>query len=154
VRLLDAGGTPAVYRTGERLAVEVVCESDDPALALHVGVGLNRYEGTEVAAFATHQDGLPPLTGATGYRLRLEIPRLPLVKGEFSLYVFLLDEPGLHVFDERTVPLALRVEGTGYRFGLVEIEHGWRLAAVAAEGAARQGAAAEDAARVILSPAR
>jgi ABC-type polysaccharide/polyol phosphate transport system ATPase subunit len=132
VRLLDDEGSPAVYRIGDSLALEIACETADPELPLHVGVGLNRYEGAEVSAFATHVDGHQPLRGATEYRLRLLLPRLPLVKGDFSLYVFLLDEPGLHVFDERMVPLALRVESDDYRFGLVEIEHSWDLPPAAA----------------------
>ena len=65
--------------------------------------------------------------GDTRYRLRLSIPRLPLVKGEFTLYVFLLDESALHVYDERIVPAAFRVDSSAYRFGLVDVDHAWEL---------------------------
>lgn len=124
---LDGGEAPAVYRRGEPLAMEIQCESDDAGLPFHVGVGLNRVEGTEVAAFSTHHDGRPPISGSRRHRVRLVLPALPLVKGEFTLYVFLLDEAGLHVYDERVVPSALRIESSGYRFGLVEVEHAWEV---------------------------
>jgi lipopolysaccharide transport system ATP-binding protein len=91
-------------------------------------VGIDRFDGVQVCAFATHQSGHPPFTGRRHYRLRLEVPELPLLKGEFSLYVFLLDEQGLHVFDRRVEPVAFRVESEGYRFGLFEVPHAWELA--------------------------
>jgi hypothetical protein len=56
------------------------------------------------------------------------VPALPLVKGEFTVYVFLLDENGLHVFDQCILPAALTVENPAYRFGIVEIPHHWQEA--------------------------
>jgi lipopolysaccharide transport system ATP-binding protein len=126
---LDAPGHPAVYRNGDSLSVEVGCQAISAQTELHLGVGINRVDGTEVAAFATHLDGRPPLSGETAYRLRLQLPRLPLLKGEFTLYVFLLDESGLHVYDEQVVPSAFRVACDEYRFGLVHLEHAWSLIA-------------------------
>jgi len=115
----------AVLRPGAELAVEVEWESSDPALAFHLGVGLNRADGVEVGAFGTQADGLPPLSGATSYRARLAIPELPLVKGEFSLYLFLLGEQGLHVYDRRVLLGAFRVAQSRYAFGIVRLDHQW-----------------------------
>jgi lipopolysaccharide transport system ATP-binding protein len=126
VRLAGAG-VSSVYRTGDTMTVEIEVAAESPDLELHVGVGVNRAEGTEVAAFSTHQSGRPPLRGRRSYRLRLAIPRLPLVKGEFSLYVFLLDQAALHVYDQRILASAFRVESGAYRFGLVEVDHEWEL---------------------------
>ncbi len=124
---LAGRGAPSVYHRGEPLILEIDVEADSPDTELHVGVGVNRAEGTEVAAFSTHHGGREPLSGDTDYRLRLVIPRLPLVKGEFSLYVFLLDQAALHVYDQRILPAAFRVESEAYRFGLVEVDHVWEL---------------------------
>ena len=128
-RLVEVSvGAPAaspVYRTGDRLTVDITCESDSPDRALHVGIGINRNDGVEVAAFSSYHDGLEPLAGELRHRLRLEVPALPLVKGEFALYVFLLDEAGLHVYDERIVPAAFEVESPEYRYGLLDVEHHW-----------------------------
>jgi ABC-type polysaccharide/polyol phosphate transport system ATPase subunit len=126
VRFAGAEGRPARFspRDPVDLVVEVV--STDPALPLHVGIGLNRVDELEVASFATHQDGEPPLRGARRYRLRLELPELPILKGEYTLYVFVLDEHGLHVYDQQVFPSAFVVQGDAYRFGLVAVDHRWR----------------------------
>jgi lipopolysaccharide transport system ATP-binding protein len=115
----------AQLASGDSLELEIDWESTDPGLAFHVGVGVNRSDGVEVCSFATHLDGLPPSSGGTTYRARLAVPALPLVKGEFTLYVFLLDESGLHIYDQRVIPGAFRVRSPGYSFGLVRIDHAW-----------------------------
>jgi lipopolysaccharide transport system ATP-binding protein len=120
-------GAESLYDQGDSLEVEIEWESEDPRLAFHVGVGINRSDGIEVCSFATHLDALPPRSGERSYALRLEIPRLPLVKGEFTLYIFLLDERGLHIYDQRILQSAFTVRSPAYAFGLVQIEHAWDL---------------------------
>lgn len=141
-RSVAAAGGPSRlrFRSGEELGLELAWESRDPSLGFHVGVGVNRVDEVEVFSFATHRDGVRPVTGAGEHRIRLELSELPLVKGQFTIYVFLLDDRGLHVYDRRILPAAFDVESPSYAFGLVETEHRWRveepagLAAVAAGG--------------------
>jgi ABC-type polysaccharide/polyol phosphate transport system ATPase subunit len=116
-----------LFTQGDSWELEVEWETADPALAFHLGVGINRADGVEVCSFATHLDGLPPSTGELAYTARLAIPRLPLVKGEFSLYIFLLDEGGLHIYDQRVIQSAFNVRSPAYAFGLVHVEHAWDL---------------------------
>jgi lipopolysaccharide transport system ATP-binding protein len=116
-----------LYRHGDDWELEVEWEAVEPGLAFHLGVGVNRSDGVEVCSFATHVDGLPPLSGRSRYRLRLRIPALPLVKGEFTLYIFLLDEEGLHIYDQRVLPNAFTVHSPSYAFGLVQVEHAWDI---------------------------
>jgi lipopolysaccharide transport system ATP-binding protein len=116
-----------LYTQGDPWELEVEWRTEDPRLAFHLGVGVNRSDGVEVCSFATHLDGLPPSTGARAYTARLAIPRLPLVKGEFTLYIFLLDEGGLHIYDQRVIQSAFNVRSPAYAFGLVHVEHAWDL---------------------------
>lgn len=127
-RLLSAtlDGESALYRVGQPWVLDVEWRSEDPSLAFHLGVGINRVDEIEVTSFATHMDHLEPATGERFYRARLEIPALPLVKGEFTLYVFLLDELGLHVYDQKIVRSAFVVDSPTYAFGLVRVDHRWR----------------------------
>ncbi|HLE84588.1 MAG TPA: ABC transporter ATP-binding protein [Thermoanaerobaculia bacterium] len=121
------------YRPGDLLGLEIEWQSSDPGLPFHVGVGVNRNDEVEVLSFATHLDGLEPVSGRSRHRVRLEIPELPLLKGRFKIYVFLLDGEGLHIYDRRILPGAFEVESPAYVFGLVAAEHRWeRSAAVAA----------------------
>ncbi|HEX3557230.1 MAG TPA: ABC transporter ATP-binding protein [Thermoanaerobaculia bacterium] len=126
VRLVEPAAEN-LYRPGEAWELEVEWETADPSLAFHLGVGINRLDGVEVCSFATHQDGLPPRSAATRYAARLRIPALPLIKGEFTLYIFLLDEEGLHIYDQRVLPNAFTVHSPSYTFGLVRVDHAWEL---------------------------
>ncbi len=67
------------------------------------------------------------MSGARAYSGRLAIPSLPLVKGEFTLYIFLLDEEGLHIYDQRVIPGSFHVRSPAYAFGLVQVDHAWSL---------------------------
>jgi ABC-type polysaccharide/polyol phosphate transport system ATPase subunit len=116
-----------LYAQGDPWELEVEWETADPRLAFHLGVGINRSDGIEVCSFSSHLDGVPPVSGETLYTARLAIPSLPLVKGEFTLYIFLLDEKGLHIYDQRIVQRAFTVQSPAYSFGLVQVDHSWSL---------------------------
>ncbi len=120
-----AGAVP-LFAPGEPWELEVEWEAESRDLGFHVGVGINRIDDLEVLSVATHLDGRPPLRGRTRYRLDLLLPRLPLVKGEFTLHVYLLDEVGLHVYDQRICRRAFGVHRPGYAFGVVEVDHVWQ----------------------------
>jgi ABC-type polysaccharide/polyol phosphate transport system ATPase subunit len=119
-------GAVPLFAPGDDLELEIEWESRRDDLAFHVGIGINRIDDVEVGSLATHLDGRPPMTGRTRYRLGVVLPRLILVKGEFTLYVFLLDEVGLHIYDQRIYRRAFGVHGTGYAFGMVTLEHHWQ----------------------------
>jgi ABC-type polysaccharide/polyol phosphate transport system ATPase subunit len=135
-------GAVPLFAPGNDLELEIEWESERADLAFHVGIGINRIDDLEVGSLATHLDGRPPMTGRTRYRLGVVLPRLILVKGEFTLYVFLLDEVGLHIYDQRIYRRAFGVHGPGYAFGMVTLEHHWQEPAGRAEPAARAAAAA------------
>ncbi|MEM6455717.1 MAG: ABC transporter ATP-binding protein [Acidobacteriota bacterium] len=134
VRALDAGDdasssdAPRIARGGG-IVVDVTWTVAAPATPTHVGVGLNRAsDGIEVCAFTTRTAGVGPFVDAPQHRVRLVLPNLPLIKGAFTLYVFVLDDAGLHIYDQRIVPDAFVVEADAdgsYRFGLVELAHRW-----------------------------
>jgi lipopolysaccharide transport system ATP-binding protein len=119
-------GVVPLFAPGDPWELEIEWESASPALAFHVGVGINRIDDLEVCSFATHLDGRRPMSGSTRYRIRVSLPRLPLVKGEFTLYVFLLDEAGLHIYDQRVYRRVFGVQGKGYAFGLITVDHRWQ----------------------------
>ena len=110
-------------RAGDRWGLLIEWECDDPGLSFHLGIGVNRSEGTEVFACATL--GCPgfPVTGARRHRVLLDVPHLPLVKGDFDVYVHLADENGLHVYDRDRLSPGFSVRSDDYNFGLVTVEH-------------------------------
>lgn len=122
VRLL----TGDTLKQGDPLELEITWTSEDPEAAFHLVVGLNRLDEVEVASFLSHQNGAGPWSGARDHQVVLEIPDLPLVKGGFKLYIFLLAEDGLHIHDTRILDNAFTVEYDDYPFGYVSIDHRWR----------------------------
>ena len=130
VRLLGPEGESGTYRLGDPWTLELTWESEHPGERFHLGVGVNRLDEIEVFSCGTHRDGLPAFTGAQHYRVQLQVPRLPLAKGEFSIYVFLLDGEGLHVFDRRLIREAFAAASPIYSPGFLEVEHRWEGGAV------------------------
>jgi lipopolysaccharide transport system ATP-binding protein len=118
----DDGGA---FRDGDSWWLEMTCESEAPSIGLHLAVGIDRSDGVQAFACSTRDDGRAPLTGRTRYIVRLTVPSLPLVKGQFTAYVFLMDAGGLQVFDRRILPGILEVIAPAYRAGLVSVAHGW-----------------------------
>ncbi len=112
-------------RYGDSLALDVAWESVDPEQPYHVAIGIDRSDGVQVMAFSTLHDDLPPFRGATSYETRLEIPHLPVIKGEYVIYVYLMDEAGLHAFDVRILERAFAIESPQYEVGLLKVEHSW-----------------------------
>ncbi len=107
--------------------LEIEWESDDARRAFHLAVGIDRVDGVQVCAFATQDHEAGPFSGQHHYRLRLRVPELALLKGEYALTVFLLDEEGLHVWDRVVEPRAFRIEPDRYRVGVLELPHSWEL---------------------------
>jgi ABC-type polysaccharide/polyol phosphate transport system ATPase subunit len=112
-------------RRGDSVAIDISWVCEDPGSNFHICVGLNRMDEVVVASFLSKRDGVGPWTGARTHRVRLEIPNLPLVKGGYKLYVFLLAEDALHIYDTRILDDAFRVEFDEYPMGIVEVDHRW-----------------------------
>ncbi len=117
--------TGTTYRHGGPLELEIRWSCDNPEMAFHLCVGLNRPDEVEVASFLSSRSGAGPWTGRTRHTVRLEISELPLVKNTFKLYVFLLAEDALHIHDTRILEDAFTVEYDEYPFGIVKIPHRW-----------------------------
>ncbi len=120
-----AAHNDGAHRLEEPFRVDVEWTSERPELHFHLGLGIDRRDGVQIAAFSTHYDGRSPFTGRVRYRVTFELPALPITQGEFTLYVYLLDEAALHVYDQRLLPQALRVRSERYRTGLLDARHSW-----------------------------
>jgi hypothetical protein len=125
VRILRGRAGEESYRvaTGEDLAIEVRLRRPNPAERVHVGVAVERSDRVLVFARTTLMDGLSIPDGVD--RVRIELPRFPLLQGQYSVYAVLLDEAGIHFIHEVPVPDHLVVENPGREVGVFEAEHRW-----------------------------
>ncbi len=123
-------GEAGHYPPHEPFVLEVEWGCQDPALAFHLAVGIDRIDDVQVLSFSSRQEGLAAATGHRQYRARLMVPELPLLKGSFTVYVFLLDESALHVFDRRMLRGALVIDNPEFVAGLVRTGHRWEVEAL------------------------
>jgi lipopolysaccharide transport system ATP-binding protein len=114
------------------VAGEVYSPDGRPPVVL---IGLVRADGTPVYGVATDMDGVRPRAiAADRYAFEVEFPSLPLLPGTYAVRVHALDPEGVRMFDTLEKPLV--VSGSAREFGLVRIEHRWRVADAAAPSAA------------------
>jgi ABC-type polysaccharide/polyol phosphate transport system ATPase subunit len=126
VRVLDAGGAPTGnVNPGDGIQIEIAVESLKPETRYHVAVAIDSQDGRCIFAAGTHQDGAKPLTGGTHYETRLSIAEFPVNTGSFSASVFLLDENGLHIYDQVVVPAAIRVVSPRWTPSLLRVGYQW-----------------------------
>jgi len=128
VRALDRSSKPPCWRSGETVRFEVTCVTDSVERPIHLGAHVETDDGKVIASLGSHSSGRgEPFSGATRYRVQLEVENLPLVKGSYNMSFLLLDEQGLHVYDRRILRPALLVESNHFESGLVRLAHRWIL---------------------------
>ena len=115
------------FASGETIAFDVAFEAEDPSLAFHLRIGIDREDGVQTFAVDTRGETWAPLTGARRYRVRLTVPRLPIAQGDFRVYAYLGDEKALHVHDLRILRPGFSVEAPEYVVGLLRPEYSWTL---------------------------
>jgi homopolymeric O-antigen transport system ATP-binding protein len=113
------------FGAGETVAVDLAFETDDPSLAFHVRVGVDREDVVQVFAVDTRPEPWAPLTGSRSYRLRVAFPELPVAQGDFRVFVYLGDEKALHVHDMRILKPGFSVMASEYVVGLLAPRHVW-----------------------------
>jgi lipopolysaccharide transport system ATP-binding protein len=125
----DGSGYPrSEFAAGETVALDLAFTSEDPSLAFHLMVGVDRADGVQAFSVDTRREPWAPLTGRTRYRVRLVLPEIPIAQGEFRLNVFLGDEQALHLYDLRVLNPGFSVAASEYVVGLIRPKHAWTLA--------------------------
>jgi len=115
------------FASGETIAFDVEFETQDPSLAFHVRIGIDREDGIQTFAVDTRTEPWAPLTGRRSYRVRLTVPALPIAQGDFRVYAYLGDEKALHVHDLRILRPGFSVVSPDYFVGLIKPAHAWSL---------------------------
>ncbi|MDR0780400.1 MAG: ABC transporter ATP-binding protein [Pseudomonadales bacterium] len=95
-----------------------------PSVALVFSGG----DGRALASAGTLNDGLVLSPGADGLgHVRVRFPKLPLLKGNYNLDVYLLCERGLHAYEAALQAAELNVEQRGLAIGVVDLPHQWEV---------------------------
>jgi len=130
----EESGERDQFMTGEELVVTVAYQVPRPPTPLHVGIVIVRNDGVQCFGTGTHVAGVtpPPSSGC----VRLRIPRLPLMSGDYAVTVYLLDEHGLHVYDQREREFKFQVTQHVQALGLCYLDHRWEVEVPAMPGVA------------------
>ncbi|BCX87979.1 lipopolysaccharide transport system ATP-binding protein [Methylomarinovum tepidoasis] len=130
VRLIgkELRGEPPRFKTGEPFSVEIVAYRGDlPLEDVHVGVVLKRNDGIQCFGASTEADDRILIDMGNGrVGIIYEIPSLPLLSGEYSLDVWLIDATGVHVYDSRLSCLPFQVRQPMKAVGVCWMAHEWR----------------------------
>lgn len=120
------GGMLVVMSGASDLDITIEYRSD-PALAPpSLAATLVRLDGTIVASAGSHNDGvvLPRDVDGRG-QATLRFERLPLLKGEYGVSVYLMCEQAIHIYDQAEFVSRFRVQQQGLEQGLVHLPHVW-----------------------------
>ncbi len=93
---------------------------------LSLAVVIMRNDNLHVYGSSTEIDGVRLQRqddGTLGIRLRL--PDLQLLSGQFSFYLYLLDAEGIHIHDKREDVLPFSVRHEGREVGVCRLPHTW-----------------------------
>lgn len=105
------------------------CFISDPELpAPTIAVVLVRADGCVIASVGSFNDGLDLQRQVDGSgAVTLTFPRLPLLKGEYWVTVYLACERALHEYDQAAMVARVRVTQRGLEQGIVSLPHTWRV---------------------------
>lgn len=108
------------------LSVSIDFEADPGLPTPTVAVGIVARNGSVVASAGSHNDGMLFSVSAEGRgRACLLFPRLPLLKGEYFLRLFLMCERGIHIYEHVDQVAEIVVSQHGLEQGYVRLPHEW-----------------------------
>src|SRR2546428_2973046 len=137
IAVCDSDGRPRdLFETREDIDLRLRIHSEVTSQPVHVIVGIHRSaDDLQCFAVGTHADGLPPLSGRNDYEFSVELKRVPLNRGAYSIIAFVGDEHALTVFDRRDIRPAFSIAGDRYEVGLLSVDHRWSMESVSTEAA-------------------
>lgn len=127
ITVCDANGEPRqVFERGEDIHVRLRIEADRATQPIHALVGVHRSaDDLQCFAVGTHSDRLAPLQGQNRYELVVQLSKIPLNRGDYSIIAFIGDENAVSVFDRKDIRPAFSIQAAQYEVGLVSIDHRW-----------------------------
>lgn len=117
-----------VVRTGQDIWLDMLIgvAKDQFEYKGHIGIGLDRNDKELIFGVTTKIDGLTAIRFHNGQKLRLKLPSLKLLPGQYSIAAVLLDENAIHPYDIKQTEMFL-VEDFKGEYGIVKLDHHWEL---------------------------
>jgi len=124
----DLGGTALTARSGQSLLSVDFEFMADPQLPIpNLALVVYSADGKIVCSTGTWIDGVELTRGLDGIgRASLNFPKLPLLKGQYSLTAFLMCERAVHVYEAVEHFATVQVSQPHLEQGLFSIPHQWQ----------------------------
>ena len=124
----DLGGTALTARSGQSLlSVDFEFMADPQLPTPNLALVVYSADGKIVCSTGTWIDGINLTRGADGIgRASLNFPKLPLLKGQYSLTAFLMCERAVHVYEAVEHFATVQVSQPHLEQGLFSIPHQWQ----------------------------
>jgi len=130
------GTSLQVHSSEQTLAVAVGFASDPALPSPVVAVTLHSSDGRTIASSSTQADGLVLERDPAGRgTATIEFPKIPLLKGEYYIGVYLLSEDGIHVYDGAANVATLHFSQKTLEQGVVSLPRSWQSVAGATTSA-------------------
>lgn len=119
---------PLTVRSGvSSLEVAVAFLSSPEVPPPSVAVVITDASGRNITSCSTHYDGLTVTRDANGKGIvRLCLEHIPLLRGRYTVHVFLMCERALLIYDHAPVT-EFQVEQIGHEIGLVSLPRRWAM---------------------------
>jgi lipopolysaccharide transport system ATP-binding protein len=132
------GNSLHIHSAEQTLAIGVSFASDPILPSPVVAVTVHSSDGRTIASSSTQADGLELDRDTAGRgTATIEFPKIPLLKGEYFIGVYLLSEDGIHVYDGAANVATLHFSQKTLEQGVVSLPRSWQSVAGAATPAER-----------------
>lgn len=122
-----AGRELAIHSGQTLLELRVRFASDLALPCPSVAIGIQHASGVVVASAGSVNDGAVLTRDAKGHgEAWLTLPKVPLLKGDYTVTVILACERGLHAYEIVERAITLRVVQSSLEQGLVTLPHTWK----------------------------
>ena len=127
------GNSLQMHSAEQTLTIAVSFASDPLLPAPVVAVTVHSSDGRTIASSSTQADGLELDRDPAGRgTATIDFPKIPLLKGEYFIGVYLLSEDGIHVYDGAANVATLHFSQKTLEQGVVSLPRTWHSAAGAA----------------------
>jgi lipopolysaccharide transport system ATP-binding protein len=121
------GNSLHLQSSEQTLSIAVGFVSDPALLSPVVAVTLHASDGRTISSSSTQTDGLVLDRDAAGRgTATIAFPKIPLLKGEYFIGVYLLSEDGIHVYDSAANVATLHFSQKTLEQGVVSLSRGWQ----------------------------
>lgn len=117
----------AIIMSGESSVRVSVAFASDPLLPCpNVAMTLQTPDGRTITSAATWEDQFILQRTAEGKgEVSLKLDKIPLLKGDYLINIYLMCERGLHIYDTAVAAATLQIKQSGRLQGYFSIPHRW-----------------------------